>query len=114
MDIGTVIKTFRKRSGYYQEDLARKLGLTKQAICNWENGRTEPNLEMLYKLSKIFGVTVDELINGEYGEQLKTRNNQEYVFLSEFRNADETTRQMVMRILAYNKFGDNENENSET
>ena len=47
MDLGNKILKLRKEKGYSQEDLAEKLGVTRQTISNWELGSTQPNLEQL-------------------------------------------------------------------
>ena len=57
-----MLKEIRKRNGYTQCSLAKELGVSQQAVSNWENGSTEPSVEMLCKLSEIFGCTIDELI----------------------------------------------------
>ena len=48
-----------------QEDLAQQLHVTRQAVSNWENGKTAVGIEYLVKLSEIYGVSVDEILRGE-------------------------------------------------
>ncbi len=55
----------RRDSELTQKQVANKLGVVESCYANWEQGRTEPNIEMLRKLCKIFQVSLDELINGE-------------------------------------------------
>ena len=55
----------RKTNGYSQEGLAEKIGGSRQTISNWELGSTTPNKEQLLSLSKIFKVSVDELLDNE-------------------------------------------------
>lgn len=57
-----VVANIRKEKGMTQNDLAEKLGLTSQAICNYEKGIREPNLDTLKKLATALEVTVDELL----------------------------------------------------
>ena len=47
-----------------QKEVAALLGVVESCYANWEQGRTEPNIAMLRKLSEIFKVEIDELING--------------------------------------------------
>lgn len=47
MDLGNKILKLRKEKGYSQEELAEKLGVTRQTISNWELGSTQPNPEQL-------------------------------------------------------------------
>jgi DNA-binding XRE family transcriptional regulator len=56
------LKNYRIQNKMTQKNLADKLNLTTNNIGHWEKGRTEPNIDTLIKLSKLFGITVDELI----------------------------------------------------
>ena len=56
----------RKREGYSQEELADKLGVSRQAISRWEIGTTMPDANNILRLSKLFGVTTDYLLNEDY------------------------------------------------
>ena len=63
--IGKRIMTLRKSRGMTQDQLAEKLGVSPQAVSKWENDQTCPDISLLPKLSKILGVTVDELLSGK-------------------------------------------------
>ena len=43
--VGENIKNIRKKNNITQEELAEKLNVTRQAVSNWENGKTEPDIE---------------------------------------------------------------------
>ena len=58
------LKEIRKTCGLTQKDVALKLQVVESCYANWEQGRTEPNIDMLRKLGKLFNVSIDELING--------------------------------------------------
>ena len=58
------LKNIRKECNLTQKQIAVNLGVVESCYANWEQGRTEPNIEMLRELSVIFGVSLDELING--------------------------------------------------
>ncbi|MDE6189197.1 MAG: helix-turn-helix domain-containing protein [Clostridia bacterium] len=58
------LKSIRKECCLTQKQVANVLGVVESCYANWEQGRTEPNIDMLRKLCGIFGITVDELING--------------------------------------------------
>ena len=58
------LREIRKACGFIQKDVAIKLQVVESCYANWEQGRTEPNVDMLRKLGNIFNVTIDELING--------------------------------------------------
>ena len=55
----------RRKSGMSQEQLADRLGVTRQSVSKWENDASVPDLEKLVKLSGVFGVSLDELVKGE-------------------------------------------------
>lgn len=56
------VKELRKENGYTQKVMAEKLGTTNSAICDWEKGRSEPDLEMLKKIAELFSVSTDYLV----------------------------------------------------
>ena len=73
------IYTLRRKSGLSQEQLAEKIGVSRQAISKWESGTSTPELEKLIALSKCFNITVDELTTGREstakGESTQAGNN---------------------------------------
>lgn len=58
------LKLIRKSCNMTQKQVAQKLRVVESCYANWEQGRTEPNIEMLRKLCDIFNVSLDDLING--------------------------------------------------
>lgn len=65
MKISRTLKRLRSEKGLTQEDLARLLFISRQSVSSWENDRTQPDIDMLIKLSGIFSVSVEELIYGK-------------------------------------------------
>lgn len=63
MDLGNNILNYRKKENLSQEDLARKVGVTRQTISKWELNETSPDLKQSIKLAKIFNISLDELTN---------------------------------------------------
>ncbi len=53
----------RKLNGMTQEELAEKVGVTRQALAKWEAGETNPDIEKCRILASVFGVSIDELAN---------------------------------------------------
>ncbi len=63
MTLGPKLKEIRKRFGLSQEQLAEIMNISRQAITKWENDGGLPDINNLQELSKIFGITVDYLLN---------------------------------------------------
>ena len=62
MDAKDVILELRTKKGMSQEDLAKKVFVTRQAVSRWEAGETIPNTETLKRLSKLFDVSINTLL----------------------------------------------------
>ena len=60
----------RKLNNMTQEDLADKVGVTRQSIAQWESGKTCPNIEQSKLLAAVLGATLDDLVNFEYPENM--------------------------------------------
>ena len=60
------LKYFRREKSLTQKQIALKLNVVESCYANWEQGRTEPNIEMLRNLSELLFVSVDALISGDY------------------------------------------------
>lgn len=60
--LGQRITEIRTASGWTQVDLAKRLGVAKQTVSNWENENIQPSIEMLVKLAKLFNVSTDYLL----------------------------------------------------
>lgn len=59
------IYTLRRKSGLSQEQLAEKIGVSRQAVSKWEGGQSTPELDKLKALSECFQITLDELTGNE-------------------------------------------------
>ena len=59
------IRALRKEHGYSQQQIAMKMHLSQGAVSQWENGLTVPAADQLIGLAKIFGISVDELLEVE-------------------------------------------------
>ena len=63
MDFGQKLKEIRKEQGLSQEQLAEKIGVSRQAITKWETGKGMPDIENMMILAEIFKTTIDELVS---------------------------------------------------
>ncbi len=52
----------RIESGLTQKELAAKLQTSNSAVCDWEKGRTQPDLQMLIRIAELFNVQTDYLL----------------------------------------------------
>ena len=57
------LRELRNRFGLRQEDLADKVGVSRQTIISIENGRYNPSLALAFKLAKLFGLTIEEVFS---------------------------------------------------
>ena len=80
MNIETANRLFqyRKKHNLSQEELAEKIGVSRQAISKWERAEASPDTDNLIILAKIYGVTLDELLQGESEPQVKENNEETY------------------------------------
>lgn len=67
--LGKRIAEQRKIKGMKQEELAEKLNVSAQAVSKWENDQSCPDISILPELSKLLGISIDELLTGEKEEQ---------------------------------------------
>lgn len=64
-EIGKRIKDLRVKRGWRQDDVAEMLHVSRQAVSNWENGKTIVSVDYLNEYAKTFEVSLDELVYGE-------------------------------------------------
>ncbi len=62
IEIANRLINLRKKNGYSQEDLADKLGISRQAISKWERAESSPDTDNLIALSRLYQVSLDELL----------------------------------------------------
>ena len=60
--ISKYLHFLRKSHNYTQDDLARKLGISRQAVSKWETGTAIPDLEVLLKISKLYNITINDIL----------------------------------------------------
>lgn len=67
----------RRQKGMSQEDLADKLNVSRQTISKWETGSTTPEMEKLIEMSKLFEITIDELVGNDWQNKKENETNEE-------------------------------------
>lgn len=63
MDIGSVIKKYRKEIGLTQEEMANRLGVTTPAVNKWENGNSNPDIELLAPIARLLNISLDTMLS---------------------------------------------------
>ncbi len=69
MSFGSSLFQARKKSGLSQENVAEKLGVSRQTISKWETGETLPDIRQSKGLAMLYHMTLDELIEYDFDEQ---------------------------------------------
>ncbi len=61
-NISKYLQFLRKSNNYTQDDLAKELGISRQAVSKWETGTAIPDLAVLLQISKLYGITINEIL----------------------------------------------------
>ena len=99
------IARYRKMNGYTQKELADILGTKNSTISNWEQGANSPDIEMIFRLCQLFGISVAEMY--VKAEQSLTVNGIEREIILAYRKADDLSKAMVLRSLGIEETVDN-------
>ncbi len=78
MNFSEKLYELRKKEGLSQEELAEKVGVSRQTISKWEMGQSSPEMEKLVNLSKLFNLSIDELVGNDVTNE-KENTSQEDV-----------------------------------
>lgn len=102
MTVGEKIQKYRKSLGLSQEELGRKLLVSRQTVSLWEKDQTVPTLDNLIRLKDIFGISVDEIVDPDDREQnTEIQPNEVYRFAFTEEELNEIYR--LQRKLLYKK-----------
>ena len=63
ISLGEALKMYRTNCKMTQEFVAESLGVSRQAVSKWENGTSEPSTSNLLALAKLYGISVEEILN---------------------------------------------------
>lgn len=87
MELNEKLQQLRKEKGWTQEELAEMLYVSRTAISKWESGRGYPSIDSLKAISKLFKVSIDDLLSGEElislaetEQKEKTQNMRDFIF----------------------------------
>lgn len=65
MEIGSKLKNVRTDSGLTQEQVAERIGVSRQTVSNWENNKSYPDIISVINLSELYSISLDELLKGD-------------------------------------------------
>lgn len=88
--ISKYLQTLRKQHGFTQENLAKELSISRQAVSKWETGNTIPDLDILLKLSKLYHITINELLEP----------NIKKTYIQDFEQLSEVDRNQIKIVLS--------------
>lgn len=74
---GKNFKHYREKNGLSQDDLAKKLNISRQAISKWENDWNVPDISNLEELCKLYNITMDELLNADIEQEHRSEQSEE-------------------------------------
>lgn len=74
LQLGVKLADLRKRNGYSQEAIAEKMGVSRQAVSKWERGESTPDTDTLIELSRLYSVSLDELVGNTADTQTEKAN----------------------------------------
>ena len=105
MNLSNKIYEMRKAHGLSQEQLAEKLGVSRQSVSKWESGESIPELERLVEISKTFNVTTDYLLKESEVDELTIRTEmlerQQQTLLSEAKNTERRRYRLLSCTVVY-------------
>ena len=90
MDLGNRIANLRKKNNLSQEELADKIGVTRQTISKWELNNTTPDIMQAKKISEVFSISLDELTN----------NNMDNILINKVSNTEKLAA-LTIKILKF-------------
>lgn len=89
--LGENIARARREAGLSQADLSQEIFVTRQALSNWERGRTRPSQEIVEKIAGVLGITAARLLGEpEIGVEAQETERKETTFMKEKRFSNES------------------------
>lgn len=88
MNLGERFKYYRKRKGLKQKDAADLIGINNYQLGNYETNRSEPSIDILKKMSRVYEVSIDKLVdNKRFKINNELLSSQEPIDIDEIRNS---------------------------
>ncbi len=75
MNLGLRFKRFRERKGLSQKEAAELIGINGYQLANYETNRSEPSIDILKRMSRAYGTTIDNLVANFYKQEAYKEEN---------------------------------------
>ena len=97
---GIFLAELRKGENLTQDELGEKIGVTNKTVSRWENGNYLPPVELLQMLSKLYGVSINELLSGErLNDEHYKENAEEYIVADLLKKRKEAKKRLVLAVI---------------
>lgn len=101
MNVGATIKAFRLLNSMDQKELAEKLHVSNKTVSSWESNRTQPKMEMIEEMCKVFNCKKSDFLSDGPEERSYYLSKHEHELILQYRNASPSVKETVKRILKY-------------
>lgn len=91
------IRHYRESMGIEQKELARKLGVSANTVCNWETGISKPNINLLYPICEALNITLNELF--DIDDPINPQSAREQMLLAKYRDLSEGHKYAVDKLI---------------
>ena len=105
MNLSENLKKIRKQHNLSQEQLAEKLGVSRQSVSKWESNQAYPEMDKVIQLTKLFNLNMDELLNQDISETTKEKQSKNILnkYIEEILNFTSKTVNMFINMSLKNK-----------
>lgn len=103
MNVGATIKAFRLLNSMDQKELADKLHVSNKTISSWESNRTQPKMEMIEEMCKVFNCKKSDFLSDGPDSHSITLSSNEFDLILNYRAADAPIRESINQLLSYSK-----------
>lgn len=90
-----------KKNKVTASDVSRETGVPRSTFTDWKKGRSTPKFDKLVKIANYFRVPVEYIVGGQKSGYSIQLTNEELWLIGQYREADDMTRNMIQRVLAY-------------
>ena len=98
--IGNFLAELRKSKNLTQDELGEQIGVTNKTVSRWENGNYLPPVEMLQMLSKLYDVSINELLSGaRLNDERYKEKAEEYIAVDLMKKSKEAKKRLIISII---------------